>query len=78
MKTLVLASSLGLTLLANTAFAATNSQDYSVWRNIDVQMVKIVEQDVKDNNWHPTQFNTVESAKEGTLTSKIWRKIPGF
>lgn len=78
MKALVLASTLGLTLLANTAIAAVDSQDHSVWRNTEVKIVKVAEQDVKNNNWHPTQFSTVTSAKKEATASKIWRRIPGF
>jgi len=74
MKALVLISTLGLTLLANTAVAAVDSQDHSVWRNIEMPTAKVVEQD-NNQKWSPTQFSTIKDVNTGAKESKIWRRI---
>jgi len=72
MKALVLASTLGLALLANTAVASQSS----VWRNIEVSMGDVnIEKNVADNTWRSTQFNPVEKANKDTKNTKVWRRI---
>ena len=72
MKTLVLASSLGLILLTNKAVASQNS----VWRNIDINTSDVVvEKNVVDTNWRSTQFNPIEKTNKDTKNAKVWRRI---
>lgn len=73
MKALILASTLGLAFLANTAVAAVDSQEHSVWRNTEVKSVKAIEKN--DKKWTPTQFSTVKGVDSSAKESKIWRKI---
>lgn len=75
MKALVLASTLGLSLVAGSAMAATSMDSTAVFRT-DAVKVETADKDVKkSNDWRRTEFNPVETAKKDAQTSKIWREI---
>lgn len=75
MKILLLASTLGLTLLANTAVAAVSSEESSVWRNASASTVVTAETNVDSNDWKRTEFNPVENAKKDAQAPQGWRAI---
>jgi len=74
MKALLLVSTLGLTLLANTAIAAASSEDSSAWRNAEASTVVTVEQETT-NDWKNTEFSPVEKAEDHSKTSQNYRRI---
>lgn len=75
MKILLLASTLGLTLLANTAVAAVSSEENSVWRNASASTVVTAETNVNSNDWKRTEFNLVEKSEKESQAPQGWRKI---
>lgn len=73
MKALLLASTLGLTLLTNTAIAATSVEDNSVWRNDATSTVSA--EMTKTSDWERTEFAPADSLETENEVSSIFRKV---
>lgn len=73
MKSLLLVSALGLTLLANTAVAAVSVEDSAVWRTEANTIENVDKEANKSSEWTKTQFSPVDNSKKKETESKIWR-----
>jgi hypothetical protein len=73
MKSLLLVSALGLTLLANTAVAAVSVEDSAVWRTEANTIENVDKEANKSTKWTKTQFSPVDNSKKKETASKIWR-----
>jgi len=76
MKTLLLASVIGLTFVASSASAALNTEETSVWKRIRYTPIENVEkaaEEPKSQVWKRIRYSKVDVTK--TETSKVWKRI---
>lgn len=75
MKTLLLSSVLGLTLVATSASAAVNTEQTSIWKRSTAQ-TETAEKSTESNAqvWKRVRFAKVDVTKE-EAPKKVWKRV---